>query len=780
MGIKFYSFGEINEVADCRKVATDFLKLELDNSGRCAATWRGGTNRTSVQINEKYWHDFKTKSGGTVVDLVALVKFEGNLQLAQNMLGEYLGLTPTHGVTSKVPEANSRYDRLIEEGYRETDRYQYTDQIGTPVHFAVRLEHPTKPKQFLQGTEKGWGLGDVQPVLYNLPGIIESPFIFVVEGEKDADNLIRLGLPATTNAGGCKKWREEYIPYFKDKEVIILYDNDLTIPKGQSEPVGIAHAKMIAKSIFDCANCVCMIRTSTEDKGDVSDWLAEGNGRHELMELVRNSPLLTAEDLKDVEPPKVKNKAIEEAKHANRREFRNFYFVKSVDESTGKTVNKKKPRHINDMIKECKKRFLGFPRKVGEQLFDHDRETDRIEYFYNHPKLFAWISQKSGQIVSWARGDSYVSREMFYEGLQAVAKRYEAISSVPDWPIREDVYYSHAPLPPPDPEHKYFETFCNFFNPISPEFKIGLKAFVASPLFYKPEIDAPLWIIDSEKAGCGKTKLANSVSSFYGMPPIEVKKSELKKNMQDITKRLVSSQGRQSRMFLIDNVTGDFKSDELSSLITMPHISGKPPYGRGEETRPNNLTYVITANNTKIDNDLTIRAYFIKLGVIAYDANWNTSRQKFVKEHQLNIFADILDILNNHDPSQFEAVPETRCPEFETEVLQAFCKDMEEYRSVLRTLMSTREEANIEDDHGQTAEEEIRHQLVELGINPLEETVWIRSNVLEDWMRLVFPNRRSGHVQFIKNMARNGHCPNLDISRAKFPGTGHYKGRGVT
>ena len=37
-----------------------------------------------------------------------------------------------------------------------------------------------------------------------------STTVFVVEGEKDADNLAALGLVSTTNVGGAGKWRESY------------------------------------------------------------------------------------------------------------------------------------------------------------------------------------------------------------------------------------------------------------------------------------------------------------------------------------------------------------------------------------------------------------------------------------------------------------------------------------------------------------------------------------------------------------------------------------------
>jgi putative DNA primase/helicase len=93
--------------------------------------------------------------------------------------------------------------------------YPYTDEFGAPLYEVVRLE----PKDFRQrrATKTGWTwkLGDVRRVLYRLPHLrVET--VYKVEGEKDADRLTNLKLPATTNAGGASsKWRPEYTQQLK-------------------------------------------------------------------------------------------------------------------------------------------------------------------------------------------------------------------------------------------------------------------------------------------------------------------------------------------------------------------------------------------------------------------------------------------------------------------------------------------------------------------------------------------------------------------------------------
>jgi hypothetical protein len=67
----------------------------------------------------------------------------------------------------------------------------------------------------------------VTRILYQLPKSLKTNQpVWIVEGEKDCDNLFKLGIVATTNVGGAGKWLEAYSESFKDKEVILCGDND--------------------------------------------------------------------------------------------------------------------------------------------------------------------------------------------------------------------------------------------------------------------------------------------------------------------------------------------------------------------------------------------------------------------------------------------------------------------------------------------------------------------------------------------------------------------------
>src|SRR5262249_117298 len=137
--------------------------------------------------------------------------------------------------------------------------YDYLDSKGQLLYQAVRLD----PKDFKQRRPDGkggwaWELKGVQRVLYRLPQVLEAvaagQTAFVVEGEKDADNLARLGLVATTNAGGAGKWTKDYVKAYSEAlrgaNVVILPDND---------DAGRKHARQVARSLQGVAASVKVV-----------------------------------------------------------------------------------------------------------------------------------------------------------------------------------------------------------------------------------------------------------------------------------------------------------------------------------------------------------------------------------------------------------------------------------------------------------------------------------------------------------------------------------------
>jgi len=172
---------------------------------------------------------------------------------------------------------------------REVCRYVYTDENGAPIHATIRYE----PKNFRQaalnpnGTIKEWTLKNTATVLYNLPGIMASQTVYLVEGEKDAENLKALGFAATTSPMGAGHWKQDYSESLRGKDVIIIPDNDTA---------GLKHAEVVSKALFGIAKSVKTAQISMlPNKGDISDYLLSAQSYEDAVNLI--SSLELAENL---------------------------------------------------------------------------------------------------------------------------------------------------------------------------------------------------------------------------------------------------------------------------------------------------------------------------------------------------------------------------------------------------------------------------------------------------------------------------------------------------
>jgi hypothetical protein len=104
----------------------------------------------------------------------------------------------------------------------------------------------------------------------------------VVEGEKDADNLARIGVLATCNAGGAGKWTADHAEFLRRRRAIIVPDND---------DAGRKHAQQVAQSLNGIAESVRVVELpGLPAKGDASDWLAAGGTKDALKRLADAAP----------------------------------------------------------------------------------------------------------------------------------------------------------------------------------------------------------------------------------------------------------------------------------------------------------------------------------------------------------------------------------------------------------------------------------------------------------------------------------------------------------
>jgi hypothetical protein len=233
----------------------------------------GSHGSLRIDLKKGVWFDFEAGEGGGALDLISR--------------------------ETGIADGPERWDKAEELAGVEIERpvsklggnltYDYTDESGTLLFQVVRLP----PKRFRQRRPDkrsrggwSWSVKGVRKVPYRLCELIEhvaqGHTILIVEGEKDCDNLRRLGVPATTNAGGAGKWKPELNKYFAGADVVLVPDSD---------EAGYRHIEQVGTALSGIAARLRVLRLpDLRPKGDVSDWLAAGGTRETLDQLIEQAP----------------------------------------------------------------------------------------------------------------------------------------------------------------------------------------------------------------------------------------------------------------------------------------------------------------------------------------------------------------------------------------------------------------------------------------------------------------------------------------------------------
>ena len=165
----------------------------------------------------------------------------------------------------------------------------------------MRLVDDDGKKTFRQRKPDGSGgwvysLGETPKVLYNLPAVLEAKSknipIWLVEGEKDADTLIDMGIVATTMPGGAGKWLDIHTEALAGGIIEIVADND---------EIGKKHAVDVFNEL-QSAGCDSQLWICPSTK-DITDHLGSGEKIEDLI------PLDASQQIEQIQIPE---KEIEE------------------------------------------------------------------------------------------------------------------------------------------------------------------------------------------------------------------------------------------------------------------------------------------------------------------------------------------------------------------------------------------------------------------------------------------------------------------------------------
>jgi hypothetical protein len=190
---------------------------------------------------------------------------------------------------------------------RQLTSHVYRDKDGAVRFRKVRNVPGREPKCWFERPDgkDGWVNPKKAPkhwpkldtsILYRVnevaKAIADGRVIACVEGEKDADNLWALGVVATCNAHGASepgkrpKWTKAHSEQLAGADIVVLNDNDAA---------GYEHADATCRLSLGLAKRVRRLDLAPHwpdisKGGDISDWLALGHTREELVTLIDSAP----------------------------------------------------------------------------------------------------------------------------------------------------------------------------------------------------------------------------------------------------------------------------------------------------------------------------------------------------------------------------------------------------------------------------------------------------------------------------------------------------------
>ncbi|MBK9126299.1 MAG: hypothetical protein IPM13_00655 [Phycisphaerales bacterium] len=497
--------------------------------------------------------------------------------------------------------------------------YDYRNAAGELLFQVVRFED----KQFRQRRPDGnggwsWKLGRTPRVLYRLPELLAAgpdEWVFVVEGEKDADRLASVGLIATCNPGGAGKWSKlADDSVLHGRPVAIIPDKDAA---------GRAHVTDVALRLRNRAAEIRILELPGPGK-DASDWFDAGGTAAELQRLVetaRDAPLPDT-------GPKRPNIFIDTEEH---RVVAEAVAALTADHDLyqrgGILVRVIRDRQPSDGILRC-------DGSATIQAMPAANLRERMTRVATFTKLNRKGEEVAAHPAPWlvsaveARAEWDGIRHLMGVSDTPILRPDGSIWQSPGYDERTGVLFEPAPgaaFPPIHPEVNIddadaalgtlLEVVCDFpFE--SEEHKAAWLAGLLTPLarfaFTGP---SPLFLIDANVRGAGKGLLAQTIGRIVLGREMPV--SSYAHDSDEMRKKLTAIAIAGDRMILFDNLEGSFGNDALDRALTSTRWKDRI-LGKSEEVElPLIPAWFATGNNVQVAADTLRRIVHVRLDCLS-------------------------------------------------------------------------------------------------------------------------------------------------------------------
>jgi len=244
----------------------------------------GSKGSLSIDLSRGMFSDFESGENGKTIKFICFMLKCGKAEAMEWLKSKSL-------IDFETPTAvTSKYDVLGEYFYKDADGkiiFKYT-KTRSGKFFSKYLGGDINNKNSWL-SEKGCMTGVIRP-LYNehlFAEFSKNDWLFITEGEKDADNLTLRGLQATCNSGGAGGFNAVSQNKLRGfKKVCLLIDND---------EAGDKREEKLTASLRRIIPTVVSVKFPSDKKGyDVSDFLQDGGTAEQLLDITEG--LVSNED----------------------------------------------------------------------------------------------------------------------------------------------------------------------------------------------------------------------------------------------------------------------------------------------------------------------------------------------------------------------------------------------------------------------------------------------------------------------------------------------------